>query len=174
MVLRTKRLTVRNIEEDDWQSVRDIWSDFNASAFAKYDKPHSVCDEDVRARISKWAKANEGTEHMFFAVCLGASVIGYVAFNKRENGYEIGYCFRSDFHGKGYAKESLSALFDYLGTAGITKFTAGTALDNTPSAALLKSLGFEQTGTEKVSFYKDSGGNDIFFDGGIFELDKGR
>lgn len=55
-------------------------------------------------------------------------------------------------------------------TLGITNFTVGTAIDNAPSVALLKSLGFELIGTEKVSFYKDSQGNDIVFEGGIFEL----
>ena len=106
----------------------------------------------------------------FFAVCLGETVIGYIAFNKRENGYETGYCFHSKFHGKGFAKESFSALLEHLGTLGITKITAGTALENRPSIALLKSLGFELIETEKVSFYKDSEGKDIVFEGGIFEL----
>ena len=46
---------------------------------------------------------------------------------------------------------------------------SGTALDNVPSVRLLLSLGFRQTGTEKVSFYKDKDGKAIFFDGGIFE-----
>ena len=41
---------------------------------------------------------------------------------------------------------------------------------NLPSVKLLKSLGFELVDTEKVSFYKDDEGNDIIFDGGIFEL----
>ena len=39
-----------------------------------------------------------------------------------------------------------------------------------PSVSLLKSLGFELIETEKVSFYKDADGNDIVFDGGVFEL----
>lgn len=107
---------------------------------------------------------------MFFAICFNDTVIGYIAFNIRENGYEIGYCFHSDFHGKGYAKESHLALFDYLRGLGIMSFTAGTAINNKPSVSLLKILGFKQVGTEKVSFYKDSEGNDIVFDGGIFEL----
>lgn len=88
----------------------------------------------------------------------------------RKNGYEIGYCFHSDFHGKGYARESHLKLFEYLRGCGITRFTAGTAINNVPSVSLLKSLGFQQIGTEKVSFYKDSVGNDIVFDGGIFAL----
>ena len=107
---------------------------------------------------------------MFFAVCLAGEMIGYIAFNERECGHEIGYCFHSSAHGKGYAKEALLALFERLRILGFTRFTAGTALNNTPSVRLLTSLGFVQTGSERVSFYKDNDGNDIFFDGGIFEL----
>lgn len=146
--------------------VEDKWCDIALC----YDKPHNTDDEDVRTRIAKWAAANSGTEHMFFAVCLGDTVIGYVALNIRENGYEIGYCFHSAYHGKGYAKESHLALIDYMRKLDIKRLTAGTAINNTPSVSLLKSLGFELIETEKVSFYKDADGNDIVFDGGVFEL----
>ena len=169
MILKTERLTIRHIVVDDWKSIKEIWVDFNASTLSQYDKPHITDDEDVRARIAKWAGANSGIEHMFFAICLDETVIGYIAFNIRENGHEIGYCFHSAYHGKGYAKDSMLALFDYLRTLGITKFSAGTALNNTPSVKLLTALGFQLVEQEKVSFYKDAEGNDIVFDGGIFE-----
>lgn len=65
---------------------------------------------------------------------------------------------------------STFSMFDYLRGLGITRFTAGTALNNIPSVSLLKAIGFKQVGTEKVLFYKDSEGNDIVFEGGIFEL----
>lgn len=170
MILKTERLTVRHIEADDWPSIKEIWVDFNASSLSQYDTPHNVDDKDVCTRISRWAAANSSTEHMFFAICLNDIVIGYITFNIRESGYEIGYCFHSAYHGKGYAKESLLALFDHMRGLGITRLTAGTAMKNTPSVALLKALGFTLTGTEKVSFYKDADGNPIVFDGGIFEL----
>lgn len=173
MLLKTDRLTIRHIVADDWKSIKAIWMDFRADALSQYDKPHNTKDEDVRARIAKWV-ANSGREHLFFAVCLGDTVIGYATFHIREDGYELGYCFHSSYHGKGYAKESLTALFDYLGTLGITKFTAGTAIQNIPSVSLLKSLGFQLIGTEDVSFYQDVQGNDIVFEGGIFELNTAR
>lgn len=169
MLLKTERLNIRHVVADDWKSIRDIWVDFNSSEYAQYDTPHITEDANVQARIAKWASFNNGIEHMFFAICLGEIVIGYIAFNIRENGHEIGYCFHSAYHGKGYAKESHLALFDYLRTLGITKFSAGTALNNTPSVKLLTSLGFKLVEKEKVSFYKDADGNDIVFDGGIFE-----
>ena len=171
MLLKTERLNIRHVVADDWKSIKDIWGDFNSSEFAQYDKPHNTDDTDVQPRIAKWASANSGIEHMFFAICLDETVIGYIAFNIRENGYEIGYCFHSAYHGKGYAKESMVALFDYLQTLGITKFSAGTALNNIPSVKLLTSLGFKLVEREKVSFYEDIMGNDIFFEGGIFEME---
>lgn len=170
MLLTTERLTIRPVKLDDWKRLKEIWIDFTASKYAQYDTPHAIDDKSAFARVSRWA-ASTGTDHMFFAVCLDTVVIGYIAFNKRENCHEIGYCFHSAYHGKGYAKESHQALFEYLCTLGITKFSVGTAINNTPSVALLKSLGFTLTGREKVSFYKDADGNDIAFDGGVFEFE---
>lgn len=170
MIRKTERLTIRHITADDWKSIKKIWADFHISALSRYDKPHSTGDEEVRGQIAKWAAANSGTEHMFFAICLGDTVIGYSAFNRRENGYELGYCFHSAYHGKGYARESHLALINYMRGLGIQRLTAGTALHNTPSVALLQALGFALIGTERVSFYKDAAGRDIVFDGGVFEL----
>lgn len=170
MLIKTERLQIRYITESDWQSVKEIWEDFNLSEYAQYDMPNNTDDAEVRARISGWAKASIDMEHMFFAVCLRDKLIGYIVFNIRENGYEIGYCFHSAYHGKGYAKESHKALIAYFRSLGITRFTAGTALNNLPSVNLLYSLGFRLIGEEKVSFYQDEDGNDIVFDGGIFEL----
>lgn len=170
MILKTARLQIRPIAEQDWPQIKEIWEDFHKSEYAGYDMPHDTQDDAVRTRIARWASVS-GTEHLFFAVCLHDSVIGYIACNQREIGYELGYCFHSAYHGNGYAKESHLAVFSYLRTLGATKVSAGTALENIPSVQLLRSLGFRQTGTEQVSFYQDTDGNRIIFDGGIFELD---
>ena len=170
MLLKTERLIIRHIEPNDWKSIKEIWTDFNNSPFSQYDMPHNTDNEDVKKRISKWANASSGFEHIFFAVCLDNVVIGFFSFNIRKDSHEIGYCFHSKYQGKGYAKESLEALIKYLTEIGIKKFSAGTAINNIPSVSLLKSLDFILTGTEKISFYKDEQGNDIVLDGGIFEL----
>lgn len=170
MQIKTKRLIIRRVTEADWKALQRIWKNFNTSEYAQYDRPHITKDNDVRERVSKWARFCNSFEHMFFAICTDDTVIGYIAFNIRQNSHELGYCFHSDYHRMGYAKESLTALFDYLRTLGIKRFTAGTAMNNTPSVCLLKSSGFELIGTERISFYKDAQGNDIFFEGGIFEL----
>ena len=51
---------------------------------------------------------------------------------------------------------------------GVKKIYAGTAKNNLPSVGLLNSVGFQLVGTERISFHKDSEGNDIYFEGGNF------
>ena len=168
--IRTERLCIRRVRAGDWEAIRAIWAEAAKTPYARYDRPNDLSDEAVRQRIARWASAADSAEHRFYAVCLEEKPIGYAAFNRRDAGYEIGYCFHPAYHGNGYAKESLSALLDALKAEGPARITAGTALANRPSVKLLLSLGFTQTGTEKVSFYRDSAGNDIVFDGGLFML----
>lgn len=125
-------------------------------------------DDSVQTRVADLDLFAESDAHIFLAVCLKNRVIGYFSLNESGEGYELGYCFHSDFHRKGYARESLRTVLGFLRNRGVPFVEAGTALRNTPSLRLLRSLGFELRGTEKVSFYQDAEGKDIFFDGGIF------
>ncbi len=168
-MIKTKRLSIRRVRADDWKAIQAIWADAAKSIYAQFDKPNDLDDQSVSQRIAMWASFADGGEHIFLAVCLQDTVIGYAALNLRETSYEIGYCFHSNYHGKGYARESISSILDMMKDKGAVRITAGTALNNTPSVRLLTSLGFRQTGTEKVSFYKDEEGNDITFEGGNYE-----
>ncbi len=169
-MIKTERLSIRRVCADDWKAIQAIWADAANSVYAKYDKPNDLDDHSVSRRIAKWASFADSDEHIFFAVCHQDNVIGYVVFNKRKVGYEIGYCFHSAYQGKGYARESISVLLDAMKAKGASCILAGTALKNTPSVRLLSYLGFKLTGTEKVSFYKDEAGNGIVFDGGLYKL----
>ena len=169
-MIKTERLSIRRVCADDWKAIQSIWKDAAGSPYAQFDRPNRLDDCSVSLRIKKWASFADSDEHIFWAICLYDSVIGYTAFHKRGDSYEIGYCFHSDYHGNGYARESISSLIDRMRAKGISRIVAGTALKNTPSVNLLLALGFEQCGTEEVSFYRDKEGNAIVFEGGIFEL----
>lgn len=96
-------------------------------------------------------------------------MIGYVCFHREGDSYDLGYCFRSDCHGKGYAYEACAALLRYMTEKRNVKvFTAGMALKNLPSCRLLGKLGFVLEKTETLSFQRDENGNDITFEGGVF------
>ena len=168
--MNTERLTIRYIEENDWKSIQAIWLDFKQSEYVIYDNYKETDSASVKQRIAKWAQfTHNGTEHIFFTVCRANEMIGYVSMNMEGDGYEIGYGFLNKAHGKGYARESVTAIIDYMKSMGVKRIVAGTALKNLPSVRLLESLEFKLKGTEQISFYKDSEGKDIYFEGGVFE-----
>ena len=171
MEIKTKRLILSPVKEDDWRDLKAIFDGLRPLPYAKYDKPHPTDDADIKARAARWEAFGQSMAHLFFGVRLDGRMIGYVVFHEREpRVYECGYSFNPAFHGQGYAGESCRALIQWMKDNGAARITAGTALNNKPSVKLLTSLGFELVGTERVSFYKDEHGEDIFFDGGLFEL----
>ncbi|MCR5753468.1 MAG: GNAT family N-acetyltransferase [Acetatifactor sp.] len=169
--METERLLVRRVCAEDWKGLQSIWAEVAKTIYAQYDHPQDTSDENVKQRVERWASMAESMEHIFYVVCLKETVIGYVALNVRENGHEIGYCFHPDYYGKGYATESIIKILYALKERGISRIEAGTALNNIHSVRLLQRLGFKQVRTEKVSFYKDEDGNDIVFEGGVYDYE---
>ncbi|GEM_PF-297945 len=167
MELLTSRLTIRNLYPDDWKVIKTIWQDFDRSVYEKYDVPHSSDDIEIQKLVRQFSESND-----FFLVMLSETkeMIGTVDLHDTGNGYDIGFCFLSKYHGNGYAKESCTALINLYAKNGCKRFSAGTAMENIPSVKLLTSIGFVLIDTEQVTFYKDEMENDIYFEGGQFEL----
>ena len=168
--IKTQRLLIRHVELNDWRALQDIWNAISRTEYAQYDGKHTTDDASMIERITAWTNACKGVKHLFWVVCLNDEVIGFFAFHDRVDSYEIGYGFHPNSHNNGYATESLLALVDLMKKFKVSTLTAGTALKNTPSVKLLTKAGFELVETERISFYQDENGNDIFFDGGIFKL----
>ena len=166
MQLASDRLRVRESTLADWPAYQRIWMDFARSEYAQYDLPGETEPERAQALLQKLLAHGR-----FYSVLLADSgdMIGYVCFHEADGALELGYCFHSAYHGRGYAREACALLLEALSREGATRFTAGTALKNLPSVRLLAALGFRQIGTERVSFYQDDQGNDIWFAGGVFE-----
>ena len=150
MELKTLRLYIRSLREDDWDNMKSLFVDFNHSKYAAYDRPLPTEDAAAKELTKQFAASG-----LFFAVHLLSNnqMIGYVCFHKDKEKYDLGYCFHSAFHSKGYAYESTKALIDYFAQEyNVTTFTAGTAINNTPSCKLLEKLGFKCVSTEYLSF----------------------
>ena len=158
-MIYTRRLMIRPFEFSDWPSLQRIVLDFRASEYRWFDREIPSDDAGVQS-ASRWC-ASTG---LWFAVCLGGEMIGYVCFHEENGALDVGYSFLTAAHGFGYAHESISALLEMFASFGVTRFTAGTAMDNRPSVRLLERLGFSLTGTEEVCFYEGHP-----FTGGMFE-----
>ena len=164
MRIKTKRLLIRSLQATDWTALKGISEDFKKSEYSIYDMPLPSEDEKIKSLCGQFA-----TTGLWFSVMLHEVMFGYICFHEENEIFDLGFCFHSDYHGKGYAYESCIAAMEYIAKERKTNiFTAGTALQNTPSCNLLKKLGFILEGTETLSFHKDKNGYDILFEGGHF------
>ena len=86
-IIKTERLTIRHIVADDWESIKEIWVDFNTSALSQYDKPHITDDEDVRARMAKWTGGQTAAPSICFllsALVIPLSDIVHITLEKTD------------------------------------------------------------------------------------------
>ena len=167
MPLTGPRVLVRESTLADWPAYRRIWEDFSRSEYAQYDLPGEAEPERAKALLSRLLASGR-----FVSVCLvdTGEMIGYLCLHGDASAPELGYCFHSAFHGHGYAREACRLLIEECFAKDASRVTAGTALNNAPSVRLLRRLGFQLTGTEQVSFYRDAQDQPIWFTGGLFEL----
>ena len=166
--METERLTIRELRLEDWKSIQAMWIAQVYSPYAQYIYPKPLDDQSAHQKVKNWVEGHGVGDKRCLVICFSEKIIGYVTFQHKEHDFEIGYCFHSDFQGKGYAKESLSAILMEMNRKGVSGVLAQTALKNTPSVRLLHSLGFQQIDTIENSICKDGEGNDIFFDDGLF------
>lgn len=171
VALMTDRLTIRNFVAGDWEDLREIALDKEASQYAAYDYAFPTAEEDVRRVLERFSRRDG-----FLAVCLTETnkVIGFINFDGEPGGLmELGYCFHSAYHGKGYATEACGALLQHAFLdLNVRDVACGTASVNEPSLRLLARLGFRKTGESIVSFRKAADGSPFEFLGSFFELDK--
>ena len=67
----------------------------------------------------------------------------------REGAVEVGYTVFPTFRGRGFAAEAVSALLEWAENEhGVDHFIASVGPDNAPSLAIVRNLGFAQTGEQ--------------------------
>ena len=165
MILETKRLILRRYLKEDLEDLYEYLSDIKVVEYEPY-KPMSrgEVESNLEWRIS--------TDEMI-AVELKSNgkMIGNVYLGKRDfDSLEIGYVFNQEYWGKGYAKESCTALVEQAFSNGIHRIFAECDSRNKNSWKLLESIGFirEAHLKENVYFWKDNNGRPIWKDTFIY------
>lgn len=138
--IQTGRLILRRKEEKD---IPYMLSLFNDEEVRRYLGGYPPRDERAMARMvkhgrtSSWAVALPGTDEYIGECMLLKVVEGCIG--------EIGYYFRREYWGLGYAAEAVDALITYCGGAlGLRRLWANVDDRNERSKRLLGRLGFEQ------------------------------
>jgi RimJ/RimL family protein N-acetyltransferase len=142
--IHTERLLLRPMRPSD---VDDLFAVFGNPEVMKYwsTRPHE--DRSITAALIKGTIAASAETTAEFAIEHQGRVIGKAGFWQMP---EIGYLLHPDYWRQGFGAEALTALMDYGFTQrGLDRITADVDPDNLASLALLKKLGFVETGREK-------------------------
>ena len=163
MLIKTKRLVIRNFKKSDYRDLHEYLSDRETY---KYEpgKPETL--ETAKKLCEERAKENK-----FFAVQLNDKVIGHIYRDQTEPKklltWELGFIFNRKYQGKGYATEALSAIIeDGFNTTKVHRFVAHCNPKNTSSWKLLERVKMKREGRLRKNIYfdVDAEGNPLWLD----------
>lgn len=160
-MITTERLILRRYRKEDLQDLYEYLSDPEVTAFEPY-KPMTM--EETRQNL-QWRISTD--EMIAVEEKKTGKMIGNVYLGKREfEALEMGYVFRRDCWGKGYAKESCEKLISMAFESGVHRIYAECDPQNECSWKLLERLGFCREGylKENVFFWRDEKGKPIWKD----------
>jgi ribosomal-protein-alanine N-acetyltransferase len=88
------------------------------------------------------------------AVVFEGLMIGHAGYHgppgvnakKKPDAIEIGYTIEAPYRGRGFATAAAAELLRRAEERGVRHYIASTSPDNEPSLAVIRKLGFEQTG----------------------------
>lgn len=148
MQLESDRLIIRPIQLDDKKEVFEYRSDRNANKYQGW-IPETI--EDVEVFIGKISKQINEPETWFQFVLIekeSQKIVGDLGihfYDKENKQVEIGCTLNRIFHNRGYARESVRKVIDYL-FLDLNKHRIITSIDpeNKNSIRLVERIGFRK------------------------------
>ncbi len=155
MILETKRLILREINEHDFEDIREILQ--NSKVMYAYE--HDFTDEDVHEWIDRQIIRYKKYGFGLWAVILKTTgnVIGQAGLTmqpyKNEEVLEIGYLLKYQYWHKGYAREAAAACKEYaFEKLNQYKVYSIIKADNWRSVKVAESIGMKKE-TEFITRY---------------------
>ncbi len=141
----TERCLVRPFEERDIEAFMVYrnnldWMQYQGFKGKKY--------QEYKAALLQQPKFFEGVQLAIVLRQTGV-LIGDLYLKLEKNICWIGYTIAPEFARQGFAFEVVTQAIFELAQSGIKRIQAGVEQENTASIALLKKLGFAQTGVEE-------------------------
>jgi len=161
MKFETERLIIRPIKPDDKYELFEYRSDTETNKYQGW-VPKSIAD--VELFIDGVSKHPDEPETWFQVVLIekeSQKLIGDIGihfFGKENKQAEIGFTLSKAYHKKGYAKESVERIIDYL-FVGLDKHRIIASADpqNENSIRLLEKIGFRKEAHFIKSFFLNDG-----------------
>jgi [ribosomal protein S5]-alanine N-acetyltransferase len=146
-IIQTERLLLRRMRPDDAEALHAIFRDPETMLYWST-LPHGSLSQTFEF-VTRTIAACDAGEADDFAVVFEGRVIGKAGV---WQGDEIGYIIARETWGKGLAKEAVRAVIARAFAQGRTRIHADVDPRNARSIALLKKLGFRETGSAKRTY----------------------
>ena len=160
------RVAIRNYEKSDLNFVTGMWLDEENGRYLS-DPTAAYVDERFQRALDTLQDEREGGYFIIETADTAQRIGSCSAFPGETAGeYDIGYCIHKACWRRGYGREAVALLLDWLRTQGAQRVTAEAAVENKASCALLRSLGFKEE--KKSSFRKYR--MDVSYDSVIYAL----
>ena len=155
--IKTERLVIRPVEEGDCEAIHKYAGDPSIDMMIYLPKEtFEDTKEFVDYAVSEWKK--EDPEDLEYVVLLDGEIIGGVNLERigEDHIYEIGWVFRQDKRGAGYATEAAKALKDHaFNVLNAKQVQAHCDSRNKASEKVMQKLGMKLTDDTALRYYKN-------------------
>lgn len=139
----SERLTITNLCESDWTLFLKLHTDKSVIALCFDEPTRAEVRDKFESRLPPWYR---GARHWLCMVLIdkvSGTRVGITGLVFDGDVAEVGYMLLPDYHGLGFATESLKALLSWCqSNHGITKFRAIVTEGNSSSERVLMRCGF--------------------------------
>lgn len=141
-LIRTERLTLRPVGEDDIRRIAELAGDWDVARMTgRVPYPYS------EALAREWITGLQEGEFVR-GIEYGGKLVGVCGYTPgRRKTAEIGYWIGKPYWGQGFATEAAQAIVDHcFRTAGLARLTCCHFVENHASARVIAKLGFRRIG----------------------------
>lgn len=155
IMLRTKRLTIRELNIDDIDNVHTLHSLPETDEFNTLGIPESI--QTTEKILNEWISQQKQEPRISYIFGIDKTddnhFIGLIALNLGKVNYrtgEVWFKIHKDHWRKGYTKEALACLLDFgFNNLNLHRIEAGCAVENIASSKTLEKAGFTREGMKR-------------------------
>ena len=134
---------MKPISENDWPLFQQLHTIPSVISLCFDELPKSEIESKFRSRLSPWFLGSGHWLCLVVSESTTGKAMGITGFCVQGDTAEVGFMFLPEYHGYGYATESLKALMDYSKSEfGIHRYSAVVTEDNVGSEKVLTKVGF--------------------------------
>lgn len=153
MIIKTKRLKLRNLRKSDAKDIVENINNLNVSKWLIL-VPYPYTKKDALWWINKTQKESRESPRKNYTFGIELSrekkiigAIGIDSVNEYQGIGNVGYWIGENYHKKGYGSEALEKILDFaFFKLKLRRIEAGVFAENPSSGKLLEKFGFKQEG----------------------------